>query len=36
MNPATGIAEVITFATESFDIERVINKLKEEGTEVTE
>ncbi len=36
MNPETGIAEVITFATESFDIERVIDKLKEEGTEVKE
>lgn len=35
MDPETGRAEVITFATESFDIDSVISKLKEDGTEVT-
>jgi hypothetical protein len=36
MNPETGETEVVTFATEDFNIEGIIGKLKEDGTEVQE
>lgn len=34
IDPTTGISEVITFASENFDIEQVIEKLREDGSEI--